>query len=298
MKAISVVIITYNSEKTIGACLDSVFSQDRSDYEVLVVDNASSDQTAAIIENGYPQARLIKNTNNFGPAKARNQAMALASGEFILCLDHDTVLTRNCLTQTLKTAQLDEDIGAIGPKVLSEDKPAIYSKGIYVSFLWRFYDLGSGRADSPEADCAKEVFGVSAACAIYRRQALESVKELGQYFDEDFFYFFEDVDLSWRMQRKKWRILYDPQALVFHKGGRSRNNDKTSRYLCLRNRYLVLIKNASAASLLKFPLVFLAYDLWRIIFMLFTNPKYLLRALSDTIRLFPKMLSKRKESYQ
>lgn len=294
MKTLSIIIVTHNSENSICACLDSVFSQSLPDYEVIVVDNNSQDQTKGKIRQKYPLVKLIENNNNFGPAKARNQAISVSSGDFILCLDHDAVLAERSVFDLLKTVNLKADIGAVGPKILLEDRKTVYSKGISVSLLWRFHDLGSGSTDSKEPIEAKDVFGVTATCALYRKQALESVRQSGEYFDEDFFYFFEDVDLSWRLRKKGWRIIFAPKAEVFHKGGRSRNRDKFSQYLCIRNRYLVIMKNASVVSILKFPFVFLAYDLWRIIFTLFTNPKYLFKAISESIKLLPRMINKRK----
>jgi len=173
------------------------------------------------------------------------------------------------------------------------DAKTIYSAGIHRSYLNRFHDIGSGEEDASTFENKKYVFGVSAAAALYNRAALEEIKQNGEYFDEDFFYFFEDVDISWRLQRKGWRILYTPKAECYHGGGRSRNKDKISQYYCFRNRYLLLLKNESPLGLVKLIFVFLFYDLWRNLFMLVVNPRYLLKGAWEVMRLAPKMLSKR-----
>jgi len=294
MKKISIILVTHNSAGYIGPCLDSIFSQDFKDYEIIVIDNASDDKTAHIIKNEYPGILFLENKENAGPSKARNQGIAKAEGKFILCLDHDVKLHNNFLTNIYNAVKAGEDIGAIQPKVLMADGHTIYSAGIRISPLRRFCDIGSGKKNGDKFNTHRDVFGVSAAAALYRRQALESIKQAGEYFDEDFFYFFEDVDISWRLQKKGWRILYAPQAQCLHTAGRSRRQDKISQYLSMRNRYLLLFKNVSLSGLLRLPFIFLFYDLWRNLFMLITNPKYFLRASLEVVKLSPKMLKKRK----
>jgi GT2 family glycosyltransferase len=294
MPSISVILVTHNSEKYIASCLDSLRKQDFADKEVIVVDNVSLDQTKALIKNKYSEVRLQENNENFGPCRARNQGIHLAQGRFILSLDHDVNLLDNFLSNIYRTILSRDNIGAVGPKIFRKDAKTIYSAGIYPSLLWRFYDLGSGEFDRPEFQQEKKVFGVSAAAALYRKEALDSIRFHEEYLDEDFFYFFEDVDLSWRLQKKGWQIVYTPGSSCLHIAGRSRNKDRFSQYLCLRNRYLVLIKNAPLAGLYRFIFVFLVYDLWRNLFMLVTSPKYFFQAGKDLIRLTPKMLQKRR----
>lgn len=294
MKAISVILVTYNSSQCVESCLDSVFSQDFKDYEVIAIDNASTDGTKSIIKNRYPNIRLVENPNNLGPCYARNQGIAKADGKFILCLDDDVKLLNNFLQNIYQAIESRDNLGAVGAKILLPDAKTIYSTGIHLSYLWRFYDIGSGKKDSFEFKDKKYVFGVSSAAAIYRREALEAIKQGEEYFDEDLFHLFDDVDVSWRMQKKGWQMMYAPDAQCLHTGGRSRNKDKISQYLSMRNRYLVILKNESPAGLLRFPIAFFAYDLWRNLFMLIVNPKYFAKASLEIIKLAPKMLKKRR----
>lgn len=293
MKAISIVIVTSNSSKYIESCLDSILSQDFKDYEIIVADNGSKDNTIAIIKNRYSSIILIENLENFGPCKARNQGIAVANGKFILCLDHDVKLLDNFLINIYKAIETRDNIGAVGPKILMPDGKIIYSAGIYSSYLWRFHDIGDTKIDAPEFWHKKYVSGVSAAAVIYRKEALETIKQDGGYFDEDFFYLFEDVDINLRLQKKGWKILYMPDAACLHVSGRSRKKDKFSQCLSMRNRYLVIIKNESLSKLPRLFIVFFIYDLWRNMFMFVTNAKYFLRACYEAAELSKKMFKKR-----
>ncbi len=293
MKAISIILVTFNSSCYIESCLESIFSQGFKDYKLIIIDNASTDNTKLIIKTKYSGITLIENSNNFGPCYARNKGIAKTNSKFVLCLDHDVKLLSNFLENIYNVIKSQDNLGAVGPKILMADASTIYSTGIYPSYLRRFHDIGSGRKDSFEFGKEKYVFGVSAAAVIYRREALEQIKQGQEYFDEDFFHLFDDVDISWRMQRKGWRILYSPKAVCLHVGGLSRKKDRISQYLCMRNRYLLILKNESLFSMLRFFIVFFIYDLWRNLFMLVINPWYFLKGVFEINRLLPKMLKKR-----
>ena len=293
MKTISIVLVTYNAQHYIESCLDSIFKQGFREYEIIVIDNASQDTPKSLIKNRYIDITLIENRENFGACYARNQGIRKAKGEFILFLDHDVILLNNFLKKIYQAIESNYNIGAAGAKILLNDKKTIYSAGIHFSWLWRFSDIGSGKIDSPKFNHRKFVFGVSQAAALYRREALESIRQGEEYFDKDFFYFFEDVDVCWRLQKKGWKILYTPEAECLHIAGRSRNKDRVSQYLCMRNRYLMIIKNESPFGLLRFSIVFFVYDFWRNLFMVMINPWYFLKGLFEVARLVPKMIRKR-----
>jgi len=292
-KQVSVVIVTYNSEKFIEDCLGSLARQDFKDFEVIIIDNNSKDKTKGIIKSKYPDVRIIENHNNEGTCEARNQGIAVARGEFILCLDHDTRFYQDFLSTLYASIKNNDCIAGVGPKILMADTKRIYSFGIHRTFLRRFYDIGSGKKDLGSENIEKYVFGVSAAAVLYRKRALEDIRLKGEYFDKDFFYFLEDVDISWRMRKRGWEFLYLPRAECMHIGGRSRKKDRITQYLCMRNRYLLIIKNESLFGFLKLLAVFPVYDLWRMLFMSFTNTHYCLKALNDIRRLYPAMVGKR-----
>jgi GT2 family glycosyltransferase len=264
----SVVILTYNSTKYIKSCLDSVFSQDHTHFEVIVVDNASNDDTIGFIKANYPQVVLIENKNNYGACKARNQGISVAGGKWILTLDCDIILQKDFISGMLKVINdLPPKVGIIQPKILNPDGKTIYSTGIYLSFLRRFYDIGKDMIDNEKFNIPNYVFGASSAAAIYKRDMLEEIKENTGYFDERFFFLVEDVDLSWRAQRRDWKAFYYPEAVCFHWGNSSNFEKKTRQYLCFRNRYLLIIKNERLNAIIRKMPFYLTYDIPRIIYL-------------------------------
>ena len=270
---LSIVIVTFNSKNSIKACLSSVFNQDYRDLEVIVVDNGSVDGTVNLIREKYPQVILIENKKNLGVCKARNQAIEIARGIWVLTLDCDIVLENNFLQNIRSYADsLSYKIGALQPKILKPDKKTIYSCGIYLSkSLRRFHDIGQGKRDSGQFDRSKYIFGLCSAAALYNRQMLRELKEPTGYFDERFFFLVEDVDLSWRAQNKGWKIIFFPQAVCYHSGNSSNCDKKMRQFLCFRNRYYSIMKNEGLKKYFRkiFPLFL--YDFPRLFYLILTN---------------------------
>lgn len=270
MSEISIVIPTFNSEKFIKPCLDSVFAQDYRDFDVIVVNNGSMDDTSPWVKENYSQCRLIENKKNLGAAKARNQGIEIAGGQYILTLDCDVILEKGFLKRMMTLAKnLEESVGLLQPKILKKDKKTIYSAGIYLSRLRRFFDIGKGKPDNGQFDCQKYIFGACSAAAFYKRQMLEEIKQDTGYFDERFFFLVEDVDLSWRAQREGWKALYCPEAVCYHLGDSSNTPPKIRQYLCWRNRKLFLRK--CRLNRLRLAITYLFYDLPRLFLLILTN---------------------------
>ena len=270
MSEISIVILTYNSIKFIKSCLDSIFSQDHLNFEVIVVDNGSKDGTASFIKENYPLVSLIENKENLGAAKARNQGIEATKGEWILTLDCDIILRENFLSQILKSTKiLPHNVGIIQPKILRADRKTIYSTGIFLSSIRRFYDIGKETKDIGQFDKPRYVFGTCSAAAFYKRQMLEKINEDNGYFDARFFFLVEDVDLAWRAQRNGWKAVFRPEGVCYHFGNSSGCDKKTRQYLCIRNRLLLISKNEKVMGKIRLIPIFLIYDLPRLLFLLF-----------------------------
>ena len=293
MNEISAIVVTYNSASRIKNSLGSISNQGRKDIEVIVVDNNSEDGTKELVKNTYSNVRLIENIKNYGYSYALNRGIEKASGRYIFCLNDDIVLEDKFIEKMVEAITQGPEIGAVQPKVFQYDGETIDSAGIYLSFLRRFHDIGHGRKDSERFSRQREVFGACAAAVLYRRKALESIKIENEYFDEDFFCIAEDVDLSWRLRNKGWKTIYCPEATCVHTGGISRRKYKFNRYLSLRNRYLMILKNESLFGFLRYPIIFIAYDLWRTTYMLAVNPFYFFKATYEAIKLSPKFIQKR-----
>jgi len=271
MPEITIIILTFNSIRYIKPCLDSVFAQDYQDFEVIVVDNGSTDSTVSFIkENRYPVI-LIENKENLGACKGRNQGIEVSKGEWILFLDCDAILEKNFLIKIIKlTGDSEDSIGIVQSKILNMDEKTIYSCGIFLSKFRRFYDIGKGKKDKGQFDRPRYVFGACSAAGFYKRKMLEDLKEETGYFDERFFFLVEDVDLAWRAQKKGWKALYYPVAICYHYGNSS-SLDKVSRqFLCWRNRKFLLKKYQLGRF--KSVIISFFYDLPRLIFLFLTNP--------------------------
>lgn len=267
MPEISVVVVTCNSEKYIGTCLDSLVSQTFRDFETIVVDNGSADATVRLVKEKYPFSHVIGNRENAGACKARNQGIEKAAGNWILTLDCDVVLHPDFLNVLAGCARNAGGIvGAFQPKVYKPGGKNIYSFGIDFTSWGRFYDRGRGKSDTGQFDGAADIFGACSAAAFYRKSALDAVRETDGVFDERFFFLVEDVDLSLRMRRTGWKTVFAPGAVCYHCGNSSGFSRQRRQFQCWRNRKLLMVKNR-----VRKPLLIFLYDGPRFIWLACTN---------------------------
>lgn len=267
---ISIIILTFNSEKFIVSCLDSIFRQEINPYEVIIVDNGSKDKTVSLIKNVYPNVFLIENNQNLGACIARNQGIKIAKGKWIVTLDCDIILEKDFISKVVQLLEiLPSKIGAVQSKILNSNRKTVYSLGIFLSGFFRFYDIGKNNPASPLFAKVKHIFGVCCAAGIYNRKMLEDIKDDFGYFDQRFFFLVEDVDLALRARQKGWKALYYPQAVCYHAGNSSATNQKLRQYLCWRNRKILLKK--CKCSYWRLILISLVYEIPRFLFLFLTN---------------------------
>jgi len=266
---LSIIIVSFNDKSHLEECLSSIKENAQNmDFEILIVDNNSSDGSQEFIKQNYPKIKLIANEENAGFAIALNRGIRESEGEFFLFLNPDTVIYPEALSLLLEELKINPRVGAIGPALLREENAYQVSFGKRVSFVSEifqkfllnpFYKL---RLKSIQT--RKEVGWLSAACLMTRKEVLEDVG----LFDENFFLYFEDIDLCYRIRKKGWSLLFFPQARVFHKGGTSTQQDKVrSRFEYRRSQLYFYQKHNSKVSLfllrLYFVLNFSLIRLWR-----------------------------------
>lgn len=295
---ISIIVVSWNSEEYLPACLRSVKEQTEKDIELIIVDNNSKDSTKEIIRS-FKNVIIIENSGNMGFAGANNQGIKASKGEYILTLNPDVILYPDYLEKVKAEIEKSEKTGMVSGKLTRParaGKPSeagrhageIDSKGIYLSDLRRFYDIGQGEEDEHGAwgmvhgAKSKKIIGPCAAAGFYRRKMLEDIKIQGEYFDEDFFAYVEDVDLAWRANIFGWKAAYCPEAEAAHIRGGSGVDSDWKQYLTYRNRHLMLIKNETLGHFIKYFPLFVFYDLSRYIYLLFTN-KYVFNKDSNLI---------------
>lgn len=232
----SLIIVTYNNHSQIEACLRSVLPSLSPADELIVVDNASEDGTAALVEAAFPQLQVLRASRNLGFGGGNNLGARQARGEFLAFLNPDTTVELGWLDALVRTLQTHPQAGMATAKILLLDDPEqINTCGneMHISGLTLCRGMGQPRGAYPDLD---EVGAVSGAAFAMRRALFE---RLGG-FDESFFMYMEDTDLSLRARLAGWRILYAPEAIVYHEYRLTFGPNKT--YYQERNRYWMLLR--------------------------------------------------------
>jgi GT2 family glycosyltransferase len=289
---VSIIIPNWNGKKYLRDCLEAVHAQTYTDFEVLLVDNASSDPSIEFVKTFFPEIRVIPLSQNRGFSGAANAGIKGAKGEFIALLNNDAQADPQWLEELVKAIQTSPDIGFCASKIVIAPQGAkIDAAGdTYTSFgvaLKRGHALSKNRYSRKEL-----VFGACAAAALYRRSLFA---EIG-LFDEDFFCTYEDVDLSFRAQLSGYRCLFVPEAVVHHIGGGTLGQDNHfTAYYGQRNLESVLFQNMPARLLLKYLPVHCSY---LILAFLHNTLKgrggIFLRAKRDALLQIERVLAKRK----
>jgi GT2 family glycosyltransferase len=211
---LSVIIVNWNTRDLLRECLKSVLKQTKGlDYEVLVVDNGSSDDSVRMIKKAFPWIKLMENRENLGFSKANNQAIRRARGEFILLLNSDTKIAENAFKKMVDFARANPQIGVLGPRLLNADGNSQASTAPFyflgVAFLSLF---GGDRFLRSSPQKAKKVDWVSGSCFLIRRELLDKVGGL----DEQFFMYLEEMEFCYRAKKVGFETWFLPWARVYH----------------------------------------------------------------------------------
>ena len=245
---VAVVIINYNSSEYIGDCLSSLkkITYPSANLTLVVVDNASIDNSLVIVRERFPQAVILKNSKNLGFAEGNNVGMRYALQHdfaYMYLLNQDTEVSPDFLTAAVEVANRHPDAAAIQSKLLLfADKTRVNSIGNEIHYLGFAFAGGHTTADRPLP--VSEITYPSGAAVLLRAEALRQVG----LFDADFFMYHEDVDLGWRFWLEGWRVLRAPDSVVYHKYQFSRSISKW--YYMERNRYLTIFQNYKIGTLL------------------------------------------------
>ncbi|MBU0612733.1 glycosyltransferase family 2 protein [Patescibacteria group bacterium] len=311
---VSIVIVTWNSIKYLPPLFDSIENQTKRDFEIIVVDNGSSDNSVSWIEKNYPAARILRNKANLGFAAANNQGIRMSAAPYIVLCNTDIVMAKNFLEELHKAMDNNSKAGSVGGKLLKSsldlnnigDSDTIDSTGIVLYKSRRAIDRGENDKDTGQFDNTGEVFGISAALIMYRKDALDAVALSGQYFDESFFSYKEDIDLAWRLRLAGFTSVYISTAKALHARNAARKTDlsdigtiknrqgksPTAKYLSYRNHLYILVKNEEWKNVFLNPAL-AWYELKKFIYLLFREPTSLKGILSFYANL-PQMLKKRR----
>lgn len=244
---ITIVIPNYNGEKYLRPCLESVYAQDYRNYEIIIIDNHSTDSDYKWLRD-YGEIRFKRLDKNYGFSRAVNEGIKMAQGKYVLLLNNDTQLCPGFLNAMYSTMERDCKVFSVSSKMIQyHNKALIDDAGDAYTLLGWAYKRGDGKSVNAY-EKQERVFSSCAGAAVYRRNVFE---EIG-YFDEDFFAYMEDVDISYRANIYGYKNIYLPTAKVYHIGsatsGSKYNSFKVK--LAARNNIYVPYKNMPIIQLL------------------------------------------------
>lgn len=298
MSKVNIILINYNGGDLTIACLKSLSEQSYADFDILLVDNGSTDGSMDMVRS-FLEKTSIKNLVkivsvgfNSGFTGGNAAGWKQAKGQYICVLNNDAAPDREWLEQLVRAMETDPAAGICASKMLVFGTNIIDSAGDGFSTLLKGFKRGEGE-NSEKYDEQEYVFGACAGAALYRRKMLD---EIG-FFDEDFFLIHEDTDLNFRAQLAGWKVLYVPAAVVYHKVRSTIGHmSDTAVYYTLRNSELVRIKNMPFKLFLRYLPELVLGTIVEIFYFAVKHRKLRLyiKAKIDAVRLFPEILRKRK----
>jgi GT2 family glycosyltransferase len=291
---LSIVIVSWNVREDLRECLQSLLREEGSrlesgEIEIIVVDNASTDGTAEMVNLEFPQVKLLVNSQNLGYTKANNIGINHSRGKYILLLNPDTIVHQGALQALIDCAESHPEAGIIGAKLLNPDGSVQRSARSFPDIgagLFRNTFLGRLFPNNPFVrrylltdfgyDEVREVDWVSGAAMLVRRDLIERIGGL----DERFWAYCEDVDLCWRAWQAGYKVLFCPNAVITHKVGRSSDQRLVPSLIQHhKSMWLFYLKNyRHRYPLLLFPLIGLG--------ILLRLAGALLKVASHRLRLF------------
>ncbi|NLE43915.1 MAG: glycosyltransferase family 2 protein [Chloroflexi bacterium] len=258
---LSVVIVSWNVCELLRRCLQSVLAAPIR-LEVIVVDNASSDGTTAMVATEYPEIQLVVNSRNVGFPAANNQGIALASGRTVLLLNPDTEIVGDALATLVAYADAHADVGLVGPQLLNPDGSVQPSRRRFPTLATAFFESTWLQQWAPRSvvrdyyvldrsdDVTQDVDWVFGAAMLVKREVLDQVGVL----DEGYFMYSEELDWCRRIRTAGWRVVYLPAARVVHHGGKSSEQVVAERHIHFQTskvRYFRIYHGAIASEAIR-----------------------------------------------
>jgi N-acetylglucosaminyl-diphospho-decaprenol L-rhamnosyltransferase len=243
---LSIVIVTKNNWKFLDPCLVSLYGAELvSKFDVVIVDNGSTDGTQAALHSRYPQIQLIQNDYNVGLSHATNQGIQATSGRYVLFFNDDTIVNSNGFDRFVEFLNTHPEAGAVGGKLIFPDGsfqssyykfPTLLSE--FISATRLYFLTNPQHPSEPDVQHVTEADWITSACLMVRRAALDDVGLL----DEIYFIYGDETDLQYRLKKKGWKVFYLPDVVTIHYGGKSLNRWKR-RKLVYRGKIIFFDKN-------------------------------------------------------
>jgi len=213
-----IIIVNWNGLLFLNDCLTAAEQQTYENYEIILVDNGSTDGSIDFVRHNFPKVNIIELGENYGFAKANNIAMREALHKkinYISLLNNDTKADKRWLESLVYVSKMNEKIGMCASKMLLMSDPSIIDSTGHVFLSGKIGDRGHGEIDSGQYDHKLDVIGACAGACLYKREMLEDIG----LFDESFITYCEDAELSWRAHNRGWKAKYVPDSIVLHRHG-------------------------------------------------------------------------------
>lgn len=255
---VSIVIPNYNGINYIEECIDSILTQDFKDFEIIIIDNCSSDGSCELIKSKYPYIKLICNPENYGFSKAVNEGILASKGEYVILLNNDTKVESDWVSKLVHCMDQKIDVFSCCSKMISyNERDKIDDAGDFYTLLGWTIKRGMGKNVRKYCRDSK-IFSSCAGAAIYNKRILNKIG----YFDENFYAYMEDVDIGYRAKIFGYNNFFCSNAIVYHIGsatsGSKYNSFKVR--LAARNNIYVIFKNMPAIQLIiNLPFILLGF---------------------------------------
>lgn len=254
---VSVVIVNHNGIRFVDECLRSVLGSNCKSFEVIFVDNASSDASLELVKRNFgsnSRLKFVENRASVGPAVGRNSGARVAQGKYLVFLDNDTKVEPDCFDELARVLETDPTIGSAQAKLLRMDTNFYDCAGDYLGPLGFLIERSRGKEDRGQLDYVTDILSAKSAASIIRRDLFEHIGG----FDGDFYMYLEETDLSWRVWLAGFRVVFIPRAVVYHAFNTARKDFKAYypkyivRYYGCRNYISTLIKNLELKNWVRF----------------------------------------------
>jgi len=249
---VSIIIVAWNVRQLLRDCLKSVYEQTKGvDFEVIYVDNASTDGSVQMVREHFPDVRIIENERNQGFIKANNQAIRIARGRYVLLLNSDTVLLNNAIAKTVEFADANPQAAVVGCKVLNPDLtlqrtcfmfPSVLNLFLAATYLYKIFPksrfFGREHMTWWDFNDAREVETICGCFSLVRKQAIDKVGLM----DERYFVYGDDPDWCYRFKKAGWKVMFSPEGRIIHYGGQTTSQKARAFRLQLEGSKLIFMK--------------------------------------------------------
>jgi len=250
---VSIIIINWNGKKWLSDCFRSLHGQNYKRFEVIFVDNASTDDSVAWVNKRYPKTIIVINKKNLGFADANNVAYKLVKGKYVLFLNNDTRVTKTFLSELVRTLEQHADIAGVQSKMLLMDEPnRLDAIGAFFTHTGFLYHYGFHATDDKKLDKEIDLYTAKGACMLFRKTVLDKVTIKGDIFDPSYFAYFEETDMCHRVLLLGFKIRYIPTSIIYHKAGGTSTamNNAFIQYHSFKNRIQSYLTNLETSTLL------------------------------------------------